>query len=717
MPFEMKTLLRALSGAAVLAIYGCGGGSGGGNADDDGPANEPEAPVAPVVRTLSGTAASGAPFTDAVVTVLDRSGALVGTSDPVGADGRYTVTLATGAQPPFVLIASRTGAPGETQSLVSVLESTGPVANVTPVTHLIASRLSSNGDPLTLAQDLAAGRAQLSAAQVGAAVAEIRQILAPVLAATGTAGVDPIASDFAADGTGYDRLLDSIRVEIIPTDAASSNIEIGIRHAGADDAAPAPVIQFSSAQSSVASILAANDITAASIGGAAIASETLVSSGTSALIAELLRGLNACYALPTNVRVDLSTTAATAANIVAPECRNLFAGNDPASFKNGGARVGGGQNKPFRGMFFDGGTGTEFSQGNYEYTRPSDGRIAVSYRNRNADDGDETFGTVMVQLEDGKLKLIGNGYDYPAEVVPSQQLRRQITLGQEPFSYYSTGYNLNVANVTQGGASIFDRVEVTTPRGNVLTLRPRPGRSQLVLQYNYLPNPTGSTDAVNGLSNTGELRLRSEYVDTATPANPPPRAKETARLYFANPASFPDDASIESMHAQSVWTFRYYLASAPATLAATQAVRTRTRPLSIRELRYQGLMALDESTLARLRAASNPIGTPPEGQALLPSSAPLEPFTWTVPDRALPPTSATLYGLLAGTSTPFDDGVRFGSTERAAQILCPAGDAQCHPTVNGAYAENTYMNGISFGSTDATGRSFSMYYSMVRLNP
>lgn len=717
MPFEMKTLLRALSGAAVLAIYGCGGGSGGGNADDDGPANEPEAPVAPVVRTLSGTAASGAPFTDAVVTVLDRSGALVGTSDPVGADGRYTVTLATGAQPPFVLIASRTGAPGETQSLVSVLESTGPVANVTPVTHLIASRLSSNGDPLTLAQDLAAGRAQLSAAQVGAAVAEIRQILAPVLAATGTAGVDPIASDFAADGTGYDRLLDSIRVEIIPTDAASSNIEIGIRHAGADDAAPAPVIQFSSAQSSVASILAANDITAASIGGAAIASETLVSSGTSALIAELLRGLNACYALPTNVRVDLSTTAATAANIVAPECRNLFAGNDPASFKNGGARVGGGQNKPFRGMFFDGGTGTEFSQGNYEYTRPSDGRIAVSYRNRNADDGDETFGTVMVQLEDGKLKLIGNGYDYPAEVVPSQQLRRQITLGQEPFSYYSTGYNLNVANVTQGGASIFDRVEVTTPRGNVLTLRPRPGRSQLVLQYNYLPNPTGSADAVNGLSNTGELRLRSEYVDAATPANPPPRAKETARLYFANPASFPDDASIESMHAQSVWTFRYYLASAPATLAATQAVRTRTRPLSIRELRYQGLMALDESTLARLRAASNPIGTPPEGQALLPSSAPLEPFTWTVPDRALPPTSATLYGLLAGTSTPFDDGVRFGSTERAAQILCPAGDAQCHPTVNGAYAENTYMNGISFGSTDATGRSFSMYYSMVRLNP
>ena len=716
MQFELRPLALALSSAALFTIAGCS--SSDDAASGGGAPGAPAEPPAPVALTLSGTAASGAAFTDAVITVIDRTGATVGTSEPVGSNGRYSVTLAADAQAPFVLIASRPGAPGEMQTMVSVLESAeSTTVNVTPITHLVASRLAPSGDPLRLAGDIAAGRSQVSAASVAAAVTEIRQILVPVLAATGTTETDPLKADFAVDGTGYDRLLDSIRVEIIPADATSSNIEIGIRQTGGDDTAPPPVIQFSSAQSSVASIVAANDITASSVGGAPIGSATLVASGTSALIAELLRGLNACYALPTNVRVDLSTTAATAANIVAPECRNLFAGNDPASFKNGGARVGGGQNKPFRGMFFDGGTGTVFSQGNYEYTRPSDGRIAVSYRNRNAD-GDETFGTVMVQLEDGKLKLIGNGYDYPAEVVPSQQLRRQITLGQEPFSYYSTGYNLNVANVTQGGgASIFDRVEVTTPRGNVLTLRPRPGRSQLVLQYNYLPNPTGFTDAVNGLSNTGELRLRSEYADAATPANPPPRVKETARLYFANPANFPDDAAIESIAAQSVWTFRYYLAAAPATLAATQVVRTRTRPLSIRELRYQGLMALDEATLARLRAASNPIDTPPEGQTLLPSSAPLEPFTWTVPDRALPPTSATLYGLVTGTTTPFDDGVRVGSTERAAQIVCPAGDVQCHPTVNGAYAENTYMNGVSFVSTDATGRSFSMYYSMVRLNP
>lgn len=700
---EVRQLALALSSAALLTLAGCGGGSGSSDS------------ALPDALTLSGKAASGAAFTGAVITVIDATGATVGTSEPVGDDGRYSVTLATGARAPFVLIASREGAPGETQALVSVLDSAeSATVNITPVTHLIASRLADSGDPLRLAGDLASGRAQIGAANVAAAVADIRRILAPVLAATGTSETDPLKASFAVDGTGYDRLLDSIRVEIIPAGAGSSNIEIGIRQTGADDTAPPPVIQFSSTHD-VATITTANAISSAAVGGKSITSDTLVAPGTSALIARLLQGLNDCYALPTGTRVDRVGAAGTAANIVAEQCRSVFTGNDPAGFRNNGATVGGGLNKPFRGMFFDSGTGTVFSQGAYEYTRPSDGRILVSYRARSAD-GDETFGAFMARTEDGTLKLVGNGYDYPAEVVPSQQLRQQITLAQEPFSYYSTGYNLSVANLTQSGVPIFDRVEVTTPRGKVLTLRPRQGRSQLVLQYDYLPNPTGSKDAVNGLSNTGELRLRSEYVDASTPATPSPQVKESARLYFANPASFPDDASIESLSAQSLWTFRYYLAADPGTLAAAQTIRTRTRPLSIRELRYQGLMALDDATLARLRSASNPAGTPPEGQSLLPGSAPLA-FAWTVPDRALPPTSAALFGLLAGTTTPFDDGVRFGSNDRSAQIACPAGDAQCHPTVDGAWAAGTYMNGLSFGSIDATGRSFSMYYSMAKLNP
>jgi len=392
----------------------------------------------------------------------------------------------------------------------------------------------------------------------------------------------------------------------------------------------------------------------------------------------------------------------------------VFAGNDPAAFKNGGATVGGALNKPFRSMFFDAGTGLVFSQGSYEYTRASDGHVVLGYRSRTAA-GDESFGTFVARAEDGKLKLIGSQYDYPGEVVALQQLRRQVSLGQEAFDYYSVGYTLGVANLRQGGASIFDRVEVTTPRGRTLKLRPRPGRSMLVLQYDYLPNPTGATDPVNGLSNSAELRLRSEYVDAATPVLPRPSAKESGRLYFAKPANHPDDASIESIPANSVWTFRYFLASDPGTPAATQTFRARSRPLSIRELRQQGLAELDTTTVERLRADANPAGTLPEGQVRLPAG-PLA-FSWTVPARALAPTSGTLFGLLSGTMTPFDDGARIGSSRRAAQIACPDGDAQCNPGVSGAYAANTFMTGLQLVASDATGRSFSSFYSTVKLNP
>lgn len=131
----------------LAALVACGG-RGGGSTTISTPA------PAPVI--LSGVTATGAAFADAVVTVIDSTGAAVGTSSPVGADGIFSVTLSTGAKPPFALVASRTTADGQVQSLVSVLESTSAtVANITPITNLIASRLSPSGDPLKLSTELA----------------------------------------------------------------------------------------------------------------------------------------------------------------------------------------------------------------------------------------------------------------------------------------------------------------------------------------------------------------------------------------------------------------------------------------------------------------------------------------------------------------------------------------------------------------------------------
>ena len=124
----MKLTSRRLSGvylfitSVVLAtLVACGGGGGETaslSAGGGGSGGVMSPIIMPAPITLSGVAATGAAFTDALVTVIDSTGATVGTSSPVGADGIFSVTLAAGAKPPFVLVASRTTAEGQVQSLV-----------------------------------------------------------------------------------------------------------------------------------------------------------------------------------------------------------------------------------------------------------------------------------------------------------------------------------------------------------------------------------------------------------------------------------------------------------------------------------------------------------------------------------------------------------------------------------------------------------------------
>ena len=75
MKITLKRLVLVVTSAGLLGLYGCGGGSssnvGGG--------------TTPTI--LSGIAATGAAFSDATVTVTDSTGATVGTSATIGADG------------------------------------------------------------------------------------------------------------------------------------------------------------------------------------------------------------------------------------------------------------------------------------------------------------------------------------------------------------------------------------------------------------------------------------------------------------------------------------------------------------------------------------------------------------------------------------------------------------------------------------------------------
>lgn len=686
------------AGATLVAagLAGCGGG--GSTAGGD-----PAVPVDPVVlAVISGTVATGAAFVEGTVTAVDARGQVVGESAAVDASGRYQIVLATGAVAPFRLVALRRSAEGVEERWVGIAPAADLAqVNVTPITHLIAARLSANGDPVTL------DPATVTPAALSATVADVQALIAPALAATGNSVVvDPVTTPFTPDGTGYDRLLDTVRVSVTPA-GATSNIEVAFRVRLSDEAAPLPTVQLTQ-QTPVAEV-------AAQIASAAtqVTPATVVPEGQSAAIEAFLRELTACYALPLPERVagaDASTTAATGgpADVIAPACRAVFHDGDPATFRSNGARVGrdANGNGAFSSLFRRGATGVVFSQGRYEFSRVN-GDVVASYRSRDAAGG-ETFDTFVLRADaSGRLRLIGNQYAYPGGVVAYHQAREFWGAdargnSQQPYHYYSTGYAISVPNLTDSaGQSRLDRVEVTSPRGNRLTLRPSPGLSQLNLVYG-----SGTT------SSTSYVRLRSRYYNTALGEEAPSRYDTS--LFFANPEW--TDAQIAAIPQHSVWRIDYFVAgNTGATPDAVQHYKTRARALTLDELRQRPLARLTAAALGDLVNTASLFS-----QRRLPEAGPLGPLAYEVPEGAMAPTSARLYGRM-GTAEAingmrFDDAVSMSSTARSVSLTCsPATGADSHCGTGGAFAPNAYLNGLHLWARDVDGREFARFYAFYRL--
>jgi len=710
MNIKLTRLALGIASAGLLGLYGCGGGSSA----SSNAGSTVTTPTVPAPTVLSGVAATGAAFTDATVTVTDSTGATVGTSATIGADGTYSITLTAGAVAPFVLTATRSGADGASESLVSVVSSvtgSSATANITPITNLIAARLSPTGDPSKLGAELAAKTANLSASTVSSKVDEVQAILAPILTATETSGTNPLTGSFIVNGAGYDRLLDSVKVSIVPASASTSNIEVGIKQKQDEGVAPV-TIQFSSAA------------TAASVPAIPTIDKTkLAEAGTADLIKSFLAQLSTCYALPLASRVDSSIAnglaTGTAVNVVAPACKSAFFGNSPASFKSNGNVVGRdvNGNGAFASLFRDGATGLTFSQGSYEFTR-ANGDIVAGYKSKDIA-GNETFDTfVLSKGTDGKLKLIGNQYVYGGGVSAYQQIRTFVN--DAPSTYYSTGYNLSMPLMT--GVAY---VKITTPKGgDPLTMIP--GSDGMVfpkLNADRVPVKSDGTVA-NTISTmvpsgTSFIRIRSEYADTTSTALHP-ATRESGLAFTPTDAT---DAEISSYGNQSLWVFKYYNSS--NTLLETQNYKTRARSNTIAEMRTRAWAKLDAGSLQYLTdnfIASTATLPSNNSYTKLPTSGLAAP-TWEVPSGALPPTEVKLFGKAgpnadgSGSKVNFQDGQSVGSTKRTVTITCANGSGEKHcVTGNTGYTANAIMTGLHLWARDPSGREYANFYAAYKLN-
>jgi hypothetical protein len=687
------TLALALAGAG-LSMLGCGGGT---SADPTTPAGAaPGTSVAPVGSTaaksvtLSGTVATGAALSGASLKVYDATGALV-CETITSADGGYNCDLGTSPAAPFVLVATR-----DDERLVSMFaEAASSTVNVTPLTNLIASTLSSNGDPGQLVADLTAGAGRIDATRVRAAVERVMTALQPLLETLGTRS-DPITGRFAADGTGHDQLLDLLQISVRPT-GGQANIEVTVRtRPQAEDSAPVSIV-FRSGDASVTPLAAS-----------AVSTSNLGMGGTNVaqLVADFTARLSACYALPRAARV--TDGANPGSTILAPACRGLFAGNDPSVFLSNGARVG--PKGAFSGMFGEG-VGTTFDRGIFEFQR-ADGSYVISYR-WTAASGATDNDNIVVARDAGtnQLRAIGNGYVYDARVRPFAQMRDMINT--PAFSSISTGYNVWVANRVDGvGNPIFAKVVATTPRGTTLTYRPTAGLGWLALEK-----------ADGTLSGGPVLRLAGRWLDATRTDHP--RDKETGQVYTS--PEF-DEAAIRAIPDQSVWKLEFFHAD-PSVPNVVQTYRTTSRALTLDEVASSTFATVTQAVKAQLIADSATLGvfvwTDPAGGAE-PNHADLSGVSgegfWRVPSGALAPTSVTVFGRaprvnnVSGAS--FSDSINVSTVSRSTLIRCSTqsnADLHCDPTHRDQYARGSSVNSIELWARSARQVEFSSMIGLYKL--
>ncbi|WP_295543221.1 carboxypeptidase regulatory-like domain-containing protein [uncultured Pseudacidovorax sp.] len=669
------------SGFALLPTDSSGSGAAATPAPAPAPAPSPAPAPAPAVAAqtvLSGVAATGAPLAGAAVTVTDAGGAVV-CSGETQARGDYRCVLPAGTRAPLLVRVSR-----DDQVLYSAATTTAGTANVTPLTTVVVSRLAPDGNPASLATSTGPITAQALAQQV----AQLNTALQPVLAALGVSAANPLTDTLVANGTGQDRLLDALGITIRP-DGTGSNIEITVKGA---DSAVVPPLRFRSSDASVPATLPA--------------SIQLAEVPPPDVVAELMQRIAACYALPLTQRVGTATSdtgvaVGAASDVVAPGCRQIFLNDDPSTYYHSGQRVGRNANNQgaWAGLFRGGATGLKLTRGNVEYVR-SDSDLVLSYRWEDTQ-GNSDFDTLRVRKVDGKLKVVGNGYDYAASVTPFAQHRD--LLNTPAYSSFNTGYDISINNRVDGnGNPVFSKVEVGTPSGRTLTFVPQAGLSFLVITRS-----DGSPTA------TSVLRVRGEYTSSGTAGNP---AEKETSIFFTNPQA--SEGEIANYGNQGRWTMKFFHVDT-SKAPVEQSYRTLSRALTIGELRQLAMPTVTDAVRAELIAQTGAtgyiqFGAPSRTQVdrnVVDFSAAGDKDGWVVPSGALAPTTINVYGSAPfGSSTSGQPGNRFNdsatvrSTQRKVVINCTTqtvGDRHCDATDPTQYANGSTVNSLQLYARNA----------------
>jgi hypothetical protein len=571
---------------AAAVLIACGGGGGDSAVTGASTSNS---------ITMTGVAAYGAPYpAGSKITVRDATGTVVISEQEItSADGSYKLVIPASAVAPLLISV----AAEELPSLTSfVPEKANGTANVTPITNLIAAHLSNSGNPADLAKELAAGR-QVAAADVAAKTAEVKNILAPLLDAVGVTD-DPLTGTLVANGTGMDRVLDALKLDVIPA-GSTTNILVGLKTALDETDTP---LEMGYQKVSGTELKAP---TLASLTSASALAARLAPAGVSVKISDWVSRMVSCHAENIDSRVNLkNSNSASAANITSPVCKSLFLNSDPSNYLSNGFQVTGKDH--FTGIFWDGGTGLQISNPQLEYivkngnttdpTKPMNGDVVFSYRWRTADDKtDVSVAQGRISSVDNKLYLTGNLSSWDVWVNPRMEKRVFTQTNMSTRTYINTGYSV-YANASKHGNSA-GYIKVTTPSGKTLHLKRRSGYDYYVL--------VGSQDANATTGLTSIVRLAANYLDSTQTGQP--RDMDTNLFWASNPDTGTGDwteSQISAIPNQGNWKFEIY-STVGGTLLGTTVRRTIARAPTLQEVKAVNWPQITQGGLDKIAATTN----------------------------------------------------------------------------------------------------------------
>ncbi|BDT74076.1 hypothetical protein os4_36290 (plasmid) [Comamonadaceae bacterium OS-4] len=212
-----QTFKYSLVAVAVSMLGACGGGGGGGGSSGNGTTG-----TAPDVKTLSGTAAIGAPIVGGAVAVRCTAGQPIA-STVTNSNGGWSVDVADQTLPCAVALTGGTAnGVANTTQYHSIATARG-VVNITPLTDLLVANVIQSSTPPTWFSSLSTSTTTLGAITASQVAASLQRIRNAVPLITQLANLNPITDSFSpVNGDAMDDILEAI---------AAARTESGYTHA------------------------------------------------------------------------------------------------------------------------------------------------------------------------------------------------------------------------------------------------------------------------------------------------------------------------------------------------------------------------------------------------------------------------------------------------------------------------------------------------------